>query len=180
MAWGAALLKRSLVESTQPMSPWACPGVLQLWDSSRTRMVIAQPRVKEHGGPNHSPPTQKRTLERWGRSLQVCTLSWQEATITSCSTEILSWSMKKKMLWEQLNVGIGCLENCWNTLWEITKTWLDGAPNNLIPTFNGKLYHVVSRVSFQWRLSSDFMIFCFNYGAFIQGWRRVKTGLGVN
>lgn len=64
--------------------------------------------------------------------------------------------------------------------WEIPKIWLDGALNNLIPAFNRKLHHVVSRVSFQPILSSDFTIICFNNGAFIQGRRRGKTGLSVN
>jgi len=117
-----------------------------------------------------------RQLQRRGRSSQGCTLTWQGAMVTSCSRGNFVFIQKKKKIVEKTI-------ECWNRLprqlleylsWEIPKIWHDGIPNNLNPAFNRKLHHVVSRVSFQPRLSSDFMILCFNNGAFIQRKRSGK------
>lgn len=144
--------------------------------------MIAQPREKVvQGGPNHSPPTLKRLLWRRGSSSQGCTLTWQEAVVTSCSrgNTVLIQEKKKHVV-----RTIKCQNRLPKQLleypsWEMPKICFDGALNNLIPAFNRKLHHGVSRVPFQPRLSSDFMILCFNDGAFIQGRRRGETRLGV-
>lgn len=97
--------------------------------------MAAQPREKAvQGGPNHSPPVVGRRLQRRRRSSQGCTLTWQEAMVTSCSRENFVLIREKKIVVRAIK--------CWNKLprqlleypsWEIPKTWLDGALNNLIP-----------------------------------------------